>query len=112
MEHIIRSTAIEVAKRDGTSVDFTKMHGLKPVQMDEHLQRILRNAAEKICPNRWRNIQSGALHDAANIAKLMPAAMLFVPSIDGISHNFSEDTNEQDLIDGLTVLAEAILNES
>ena len=112
MEHIIRSTAIEVAKRDGTSVDFTKMHGLKPVQMDEHLQKILCNAAEKICPNRWRNIQSGALHDAANIAKLMPAAMLFVPSIDGISHNFSEDTNEQDLIDGLTVLAEAILNES
>jgi N-carbamoyl-L-amino-acid hydrolase len=40
----------------------------------------------------------------------MPAAMLFVPSIDGISHDFAEDTNEQDLIDGLAVLAKAILN--
>ena len=71
---------------------------------------ILRNAAENACPNRWRNIQSGALHDAANVAKLMPAAMLFVPSIEGISHDFSEDTNEQDLIDGLTVLAKAFLD--
>ena len=74
---IIRSTALEVADRDGASVDFSKMHGLKPVQMDQSLQDILRNAAENACPNRWRNIQSGALHDAANVAKLMPAAMLF-----------------------------------
>ena len=86
------------------------MHALKPVKMDKSLQTKLRNAAENICPLRWKNIQSGALHDAANIAKIMPAGMLFVPSIHGISHDFSEDTNEQDLIDGLTVLAEAILN--
>ena len=110
MENIIRSTANEVAKRDGSSVEFSKMHGLKPVKMDTSLQNKLRSAAENICPMRWKNIQSGALHDAANIAKIMPAGMLFVPSIKGISHDFSEDTNEQDLIDGLTVLAEAILN--
>ena len=110
MENIIRSTANEVAKRDGSSVKFSKIHGLKPVKMDTSWQTKLRNAAENICPMRWKNIQSGALHDAANIAKLMPTGMLFVPSIHGISHDFSEDTNEQDLIDGLTVLAEAIFN--
>ena len=110
MENIVRSTANEVAKRDGSSVEFSKMHALKPVKMDKSLQTKLRNAAENICPLRWKNIQSGALHDAANIAKIMPAGMLFVPSIHGISHDFSEDTNEQDLIDGLTLLAEAILN--
>lgn len=110
MENIIRSSASEVADRDGSSVEFSKMHGLKPVQMNKPLQIMLRDAAEKICPMRWRDIQSGALHDAANVAKIMPAAMLFVPSIDGISHDFAEDTNEQDLIDGLAVLAKAILN--
>ena len=109
MENIIRSTANEVAEREGSSVEFSKMHGLDPVQMDTSLQTKLRDAAENICPRRWKNIQSGALHDAANIAKIMPAGMLFVPSIKGISHDFSEDTNEQDLIDGLTVLAEATL---
>ena len=110
MENIIRSSASEVADRDGSSVEFSEMHGLKTVQMNKPLQIMLRDAAENICPMRWRDIQSGALHDAANIAKIMPAAMLFVPSIDGISHDFAEDTNEQDLIDGFAVLAKAVLN--
>jgi N-carbamoyl-L-amino-acid hydrolase len=51
---------------------------------------------------------SGALHDAMNVAGLMPAAMLFVPSIGGISHAFDEDTREADLVTGLRVLARAV----
>ena len=53
-------------------------------------------------------MSSGALHDAANVSKILPTAMLFVPSIDGISHDFSEDTAETDLIAGLRVLARAV----
>ena len=51
---------------------------------------------------------TGALHDAANVSKILRTAMLFVPSIDGVSHDFSEDTNEADLIAGLRVLARAL----
>ena len=51
---------------------------------------------------------SGALHDATNVSALMPAAMLFVPSIGGISHDFAEDTKEDDLMVGLKVLAGAV----
>lgn len=51
---------------------------------------------------------SGALHDATNVSALMPAAMLFVPSIGGISHDFAEDTKEDDLMMGLKVLAGAV----
>ena len=51
---------------------------------------------------------SGALHDATNVARHMPVAMLFVPSIGGISHDFAEDTNERDLVTGLQVLAAAV----
>ena len=51
---------------------------------------------------------SGALHDATNLAGIMPVAMLFVPSIDGISHAFEEDTREADLVAGLRVLASAV----
>ena len=39
-------------------------------------------------------INRSALHDATNVARVMPVAMLFVPSIDGISHAFEEDTDE------------------
>ena len=50
---------------------------------------------------------SGALHDASNVARVMPAAMVFVPSINGVSHDFAEDTDEADLVAGLKVLAQA-----
>jgi N-carbamoyl-L-amino-acid hydrolase len=51
---------------------------------------------------------SGALHDASNLAGLMPVGMLFVPSINGISHAFEEDTREPDLVTGVEVLARAV----
>jgi N-carbamoyl-L-amino-acid hydrolase len=51
---------------------------------------------------------SGALHDATNVARLMPSAMLFVPSIRGISHSFEEDTDEADLVIGAKVLLGAV----
>lgn len=50
---------------------------------------------------------SGALHAATNVSRLMPVAMLYVPSINGISHAFEEDTNEDDLVVGLRILARA-----
>ena len=53
-------------------------------------------------------MHSGALHDATNVARLMPVAMLFVPSINGISHAFGEDTEDEDLIAGLRVLTRAV----
>jgi N-carbamoyl-L-amino-acid hydrolase len=51
---------------------------------------------------------SGALHDATNVSRVLPSAMLFVPSIDGVSHNPDEDTKRPDLEAGLLALAEAI----
>ena len=48
------------------------------------------------------------MHDATNVARLMPVSMLFVPSIGGISHDFSEDTDEADLVTGLNTLARAV----
>ncbi|MGH2923919.1 MAG: M20/M25/M40 family metallo-hydrolase, partial [Solirubrobacterales bacterium] len=42
-------------------------------------------------------IASGALHDAAEVARRLPAAMLFAPSERGISHAREEDTSESDL---------------
>ena len=108
MEEIIRATAQEVAGDMGLGVGFGEMLGLEPVPMDTRLQDALCRSAETMAPGRWRRMQSGALHDATNVSRLMPAAMLFVPSIDGISHAFDEDTDEADLVTGLKVLAGAI----
>ena len=108
METIIRDTAQEIAETRGLGVEFGPMLGIEPVAMDARMQAALAEAAEAEVPGRWRRMTSGALHDAANLARLMPAAMLFVPSIGGISHDFAEDTDESDLVTGLRILARAV----
>lgn len=108
MEEIIRVVAQEVADRVGIDLSFGPMLGLEPVAMDQRLRLALEAGAEQIAPNQWRRMPSGALHDATNVSRLMPVAMLFVPSINGISHDFAEDTSESDLVAGLKVLGQAV----
>ncbi|WP_420327970.1 hydantoinase/carbamoylase family amidase [Mameliella sp.] len=107
MEAIVRETAQEIADDRGLALEFGPMLGVAPVSMDADFRAALREAAEETVPGRWREMPSGALHDASNMSLMMPAAMLFVPSIGGISHDFAEDTDEADLVRGLQVLAGA-----
>ncbi len=108
MEAIIRETAAEVAAERGMVLSYGPLLGLEPVQMDARLRGALEQGAEAVAPGKWRRMPSGALHDATNVSRLMPVAMLFVPSIDGISHAFEEDTAEGDLVAGVEVLARAV----
>ncbi len=108
MEDIIRATAQQIAEEQGITLTYGPMLGLEPVSMDPVLRGALESGAQAIAPGRWRNMPSGALHDATNVSRLMPVAMLFVPSIDGISHDFAEDTAEVDLVAGLRVLDRAV----
>ncbi len=107
MQAVIDETLAEVATEMGLELDRGAVLGLEPVAMDAALRARLAEAAEVEAPGRWRLMPSGALHDATNVARLMPVAMLFVPSIGGISHAFEEDTAEADLVAGLRVLARA-----
>lgn len=107
MQEIIEAVLDEVAAEMGLGVSRGPLLGLEPVAMDMALRGRLEQAAEEIAPGAWRVMPSGALHDATNVARVMPVAMLFVPSIDGISHAFEEDTHEDDLVAGLRVLARA-----
>ncbi|NDW46224.1 Zn-dependent hydrolase [Ruegeria sp. PrR005] len=108
MEEIIRATAQEVADARGMKLSFGPLLGLEPVAMDSQLRAALEKGAQAVAPGRWRSMPSGALHDATNVSRLMPVAMLFVPSIGGISHDFAEDTDEADLVAGLRVLDQAV----
>jgi N-carbamoyl-L-amino-acid hydrolase len=108
MEQIIRETAAEVASEREVQLSYGPLLGLEPVRMDERLQDALCAAAEAVAPGQWRRMPSGALHDATNLSRLMPVAMLFVPSIGGISHAFEEETDEADLVAGLEVLHRAV----
>lgn len=108
MDSLVRQTAQDVAQARGLGVSFGPMLGLEPVAMDKRLRAALEASAQAQTGGRWRLMPSGALHDATNVARHMPVAMLFVPSLNGISHAFEEDTREADLITGLKVLAGAV----
>jgi N-carbamoyl-L-amino-acid hydrolase len=54
------------------------------------------------------SLPSGAGHDAMIVARHMPAAMMFIPSIGGISHDVTENTSDADIVFGCEVLADAV----
>jgi beta-ureidopropionase / N-carbamoyl-L-amino-acid hydrolase len=58
---------------------------------------------------RHRRMVSGAGHDAVNLARVAPTAMIFVPCRDGVSHNETEDAMPDDLTAGANVLLDAVL---
>lgn len=100
--------AQEIATARGLTLTATPVPGVEPVAMDARLVAALEQASEAVLPGRWRRMPSGALHDASNVAAVLPVAMLFAPSIHGISHNPAEDTARADLAAALEVLAVAV----
>lgn len=76
-------------------------------RMDEGFQSHIADAAESVVPGGWMRMPSAAGHDPMVISHHLPCAMLFVPSIGGISHDFAEDTAEEDIVTGCEVLASA-----
>lgn len=71
------------------------------------------DAIEKAAARRgfsYRRMTSGAGHDAQMIARIAPAAMIFVPSRGGISHNPREHTDDSQLVDGARLLLDVVLD--
>jgi N-carbamoyl-L-amino-acid hydrolase len=75
--------------------------------MDLGFQAAIEAAAERHAPGLHMRMPSGAGHDAQILARRVPSAMLFVPSINGVSHHWSEDTSEDDIALGAQVFADA-----
>jgi N-carbamoyl-L-amino-acid hydrolase len=94
--------------RSAVTVDLRPARAaIAPTRMDETLRRHLAAAAERHAPGRWVEMPSGAFHDAGIVSARLPAAMLFIPSIGGISHDFAEDSRRDDIVLGCRVLADA-----
>jgi N-carbamoyl-L-amino-acid hydrolase len=79
----------------------------EPALMDPGFQDAIEAAAERHAPGLHMRMPSGAGHDAQILAKRLRSAMLFVPSINGVSHHWSEDTSEDDIALGAQVFADA-----
>ena len=108
MQGVLRDRASLIAGDRGLVLERSAYSAIRPTQIDRQLMNRIGAAAERLSAGKWRHMPSGALHDAANVSHLMPVAMLFVPSIGGISHSFVEDTAVEHLVLGAEVLAASV----
>ncbi|GGJ02002.1 Zn-dependent hydrolase [Neoroseomonas lacus] len=97
MEATLRSLVQENNRREKCLASLMQKSRATPAICDPAMMAALEAAAQEEAPGAWTRMPSGAGHDAQYIAKRMPAAMLFTPSIGGISHHWAEDTKEEDL---------------
>jgi N-carbamoyl-L-amino-acid hydrolase len=107
MEEAFAALVTERNKVGGVSLDARPIGAVEPTVMNERLVERLDAAAAAEGSSRLR-MPSGAGHDAMIVARRAPAAMLFVPSIGGRSHDITEDTDEADIRRGLRVYARAV----
>ena len=103
----IRTTCETIAKQRGLSVSIETTGNSLPAHMDSQLQQVLAQSAQA-CGATWKFMPSGAGHDSELMARRVPTAMLFVPSVEGRSHSAAEYTTLEDAVRGATVLATAL----
>ena len=97
------------ADRDGPcAITIKPTRQSPPCAMEARFQRAIEASAARHAPGLAMRMPSGAVHDAQIVAQAIPAAMMFVPSINGISHHWDENTSDEDIVLGAQVFADAV----
>jgi beta-ureidopropionase / N-carbamoyl-L-amino-acid hydrolase len=92
-----REASERFAKEEGCSVDWSKVWSIEPVPFDPSLIALCDGAVRETTGTSHK-LPSGPLHDAAEVSRAgIPTVMMFVQSLNGLSHNKAEDTKAADL---------------
>jgi N-carbamoyl-L-amino-acid hydrolase len=104
----LRAAFAEIASRRKVEIAFEAIWRKPPTIFNSKLVDVVEHAARTLGYSH-RRITSGAGHDACNLANVVPAAMIFVPCKDGISHNELEDATQADCTAGANALMHTVL---
>ena len=107
-EQELRRITDQAAVDDIVDIEVIRHRFTSAVPITADMQALVAEAAEN-CGMAWEPLASGAGHDAQAVANIAPVAMIFVPSIDGISHAIEEYSTPQDCANGAQVLLELLL---
>ncbi len=102
-----RRAFAEAAAAEGCELTLEPIWRIDPVPFDEALVETAAEACAAAA-GRGRRLPSGALHDASELARVCPAAMIFSSSIAGVSHAPEEDTAEADLERALSAYGDLV----
>jgi N-carbamoyl-L-amino-acid hydrolase len=106
LEDLLQSMAAEVNAQGPCSVAIERIRTGAPAMMNAGFQQAIEAASLDFASGRSVRMHSAAGHDAQILATIMPAGMMFVPSIGGISHHWSENTDDADIVTGTHVYLE------
>jgi N-carbamoyl-L-amino-acid hydrolase len=85
-----------LAGEEGCEVEWDRVWEIEPIPFDRGLIDLADEVVGEVAGTSHR-LPSGPLHDAAEMARVLPTVMLFVKSLGGVSHTKAEDTPEEDL---------------
>lgn len=111
MDNQFRENSLCIADEQGLVIQIEEIWYSPPVPFDSGCIESVRNAAHD-AGYSYRDIVSGAGHDACYVARVAPTGMIFVPCEDGISHNELERAKPEDLAAGCNVLLQAVLDHA
>jgi len=109
MDAAFREAAQAIADDIGLEMELEQIFYFAPVHFEESCVNAVRQGAQA-CDYSMREIVSGAGHDACFVANVAPTGMIFIPCVDGISHNEIEDAKPEWVTAGADVLLHAILD--
>lgn len=104
-----KAAATSAADAEGCTVELEHIFRIPPVPFDLALLDIVRRAVEATEGHHFE-MPSGALHDASEMGRVVPTAMVFTSSIAGLSHTKEEDTPDDHLAMGITAFHQAVLD--
>jgi N-carbamoyl-L-amino-acid hydrolase len=104
----VKAEAQQIGAATGTTFTFAETYLSIPAFMDQKVQGVIEGAAKGLGLST-KHLPSGAGHDAQYMAQIAPSGMIFVPSVDGISHSPKEYTKPEDVVNGANVLLQTIL---
>jgi N-carbamoyl-L-amino-acid hydrolase len=107
LETLLRDMAAEASAQGRCTVTVERLRTGAPALMNAAFQQAIEAASAAFAGGRSIRMPSGAGHDAQVLATIMPAGMLFVPSIGGVSHHWSENTEDADIVTGAEVFVDA-----
>lgn len=99
----------EIGAATNTTFAFKTLVDATPALSDPPLMESVEQSATSLGFSHQR-MPSGAGHDAQEVAHIAPIAMIFVPSVGGISHSPKEFTRPEDCVNGANVLLNAVIN--
>ena len=108
LEEALRKLVADTDRQGPCRVTLEQQRRGMPAVMADSFQAAVEAAAEARQPGCHTRMPSGAGHDAQVLASVMPAGMLFVPSIGGISHHWTENTSDEDIVLGAEVYVDAV----